>query len=782
MTLIYLGGAWILGILFGAGFAPFWGIVLSGLVLSLALGLLGRRRKALLVAGICGLAFFGAMLRFQASLPETGEQALSFYNGVGEVVVWGVVDKEPELEDNFIRLRLSAAEVQVGGKRREVSGRLLLRLARFPAYRYGDGLRVAGGLVVPWTQEDGFDTRHYYRDRLARQGVLSAMDFPRVERVAVGQGSPVVGSLSSLRHRLSRSLAQALPEPQGSLAQGILLGLRGNIPRTLKATFVQTGTAHLLAISGLHVAIVAGLLLGLGIWALGRERPYYILLPLLALWLYIILSGMRPPAIRAGVMMSLFLAAEYLGRQRSTPTALVFAAAAMVGIHPHILWDVGFQLSFLALAGLIFLAPFFRFLGRSAALSLSAVLATWPLIAHHFGIVSAVSLPATLLALAALPAVILGSALVAFLGLVSDTLAWGAGLLVWPFLSYMIEVVKGFASLPGAYVAVGSFGAPLVWGYYLGLGAVLGTIHQRRRLTDLASRLRARPPGLPRRGILTVLLLGAIGVWVVALVSPPPGRLEVSFLDVGQGDAILIQTPSHLQVLVDGGPSPRAIALALGRELPFWDRSLDLLVLTHPEADHLGGLVEVLGRYRVGRVMGPGLPADSSLYREWRRLLDEKGIPYFTARTGQRVELGDGIVLEVLGPSEAIMGRADLGPNDKGVVLRLVKGGVSFLLMGDVGWEGEMDLLSRRAGLRSTVFKVGHHGSKTSTSPQSLMAVGPQAAVISVGAENTFGHPSPEVVGRLEERLGEDRIFLTSEQGTITLSTDGVELWVKTER
>ncbi|MFQ5826461.1 MAG: hypothetical protein ACE5IA_03795, partial [Dehalococcoidia bacterium] len=150
MTLIYLGGAWILGILFGARFAPFWGIVLSGLVLSLALGLLGHRRRALLLAGVCGLALFGGILRF-------------------------------EPRDTFTRLRLSVTEIEVDGERRKVSGRVLLRLARFPSYSYGDKLKVVGELKRPWSQEESFEGRHYYRDRFARQGIFSAMDYPRVE-------------------------------------------------------------------------------------------------------------------------------------------------------------------------------------------------------------------------------------------------------------------------------------------------------------------------------------------------------------------------------------------------------------------------------------------------------------------------------------------------------------------------------------------------------------------------------------------------------------------------
>ena len=230
---------------------------------------------------------------------------------------------------------------------------------------------------------------------------------------------------------------------------------------------------------------------------------------------------------------------------------------------------------------------------------------------------------------------------------------------------------------------------------------------------------------------------------------------------------------------MDGGPSPLAISLELGEELPFWDRSIDLMVLTHPHADHITGLIEVLQRSRVKQVLGPDLPYSSAVYDEWLRLLEEKGIEYTRARAGQRINLGKGTTLEVLHPQAKLLGDADI--DDNGIVLRLVKGKVSFLLTADIGEEAERELLGQRAKLRSTVLKVAHHGSDTSTSAEFLVAVDPRVAVISVGAENPFGHPSPEVMVRLERRLGED-IYLTSEGGTVELVTDGDRLWVETGR
>ncbi|MCK5434785.1 MAG: ComEC/Rec2 family competence protein, partial [Dehalococcoidales bacterium] len=235
-------------------------------------------------------------------------------------------------------------------------------------------------------------------------------------------------------------LAEVLPEPQASLAQGIILGIRGNISSSVNADFSHTGTAHLLAISGLHLAIVAGMILSIGIWLLGKKHYRYIWLTLGIIWLYALLTGMHPPVIRGAIMASLFLTAELLGRQRTAITALAFAAAIMVGISPHILWTASFQMSFVAMAGLIFLAPPFRAIGRKAvsatlgedgavvsianiitdsfSVTLGAIIAVWPLVAHYFGIVSLVAPLATLLALPALPGIIITGALAGGLGLI----------------------------------------------------------------------------------------------------------------------------------------------------------------------------------------------------------------------------------------------------------------------------------------------------------------------------------------------------------------------------
>ena len=287
---------------------------------------------------------------------------------------------------------------------------------------------------------------------------------------------------------------------------------------------------------------------------------------------------------------------------------------------------------------------------------------------------------------------------------------------------------------------------------------------------------------VPAKWVVIPLLLIAILIWVAAAVAPESGKLSVSILDVGQGDSILITSPSGQHILIDGGPSPERVCLELGKALPYWDRTIDLVVLTHPHDDHVTGLVEVLRRYEVKQVLYPDMDYGAVVYDEWLEVLDEKNIPYTWAQVGQVIDLGSGATLEVLNPPVVFLEGTESDVDNNGVITRLEMGEVSFLLTADHFGDGERYLIDRGLEIESTVLKLGHHGSRTSTCPEFLAAVNPEVVVISVGVDNPYGHPSEEVMARLTERLGEDRVYLTSESGTITFTTDGVKLWVETER
>jgi competence protein ComEC len=798
LALIYLSVAWVAGIYLGSRFAPHFAIIFSGLLPLILLFFFPKKRRAIILAAVCLIAFFGGALCYQASLPPDDASHIKFYNGQ-EVEIKGMVSADPEIRDRSTHIRLSVSQLN----EKEIAGDVLLFVPRYPEYKYGDVLLVWGKLETP-PQLGDFD----YKGYLENQGIYSTMLYPDMELLETGEGLAPLEWVYSLRNSLSQSLARVIPEPQASLMQGVVLGIRYNIPQSIKDDFAGTGTAHLLAISGLHLSILAGILLSIGIRLFGKRRYIYIWLALGVIWLYAIITGFNPPVVRGAIMASLFLSAELLGRQRTAITSLAFAAAIMVGIDPPILWDAAFQLSFLGMAGLIFIAPPLMRLGRkinevtigeegvgaslanivtdSFSVTLAATIAVWPVVAHYFGIVSLVGPLATFLALPALPALIVLGALSGLIGLAFLPIAQGIGWLAWLFASYMLLIVRGLASPDISAAEVGAVGAPLIVSYYAVLAVVIWLVGNRRllpqvadwlkegtiRSTDLVSRL-------PLKWVLPPLLVLAV-LASTAAATMPDDKLRVSFLDVGQGEAILIQKGSQ-QVLVDGGPSPQALALELGERMPFWDRTIELVVLSHPHADHLTGLVDTIQRYRVEQVLYPESDYGSPLCQQWLELIGEKDIEGTIARAGQEINLGDGLKIAVLNPPIPPLSDTGSDVNNNSVVLNLYAGRVSFLLTGDIEQEAEFELIARGDDLSSTVLKVGHSGSKTSTTAEFLAEVSPAAAVISVGKDNRFGHPSGEVIGRLEERLGTENIYRTDEQGTIEFITDGERLWVRTK-
>ena len=267
------------------------------------------------------------------------------------------------------------------------------------------------------------------------------------------------------------------------------------------------------------------------------------------------------------------------------------------------------------------------------------------------------------------------------------------------------------------------------------------------------------PPILALASLVVIAWAGLRGL--------PDGKLHVWFLDVGQGDAILIQAPDGQQILIDGGPSPSALAAELGAVMPFWDRSLDLVVLTHPDADHAAGLIPAFDRLAVGAAADALAPGDSA-GAAWCDATT--GIPSHTLTRGSRINAG-ALSLTALSPA-SILADGETG-NDDSIVLRVDYGATSLLLTGDAEHAAEQEMLAAGAPLAADVLKVGHHGSSGGTSAEFLAAVGPRLAVISVGAENHFGHPSPEVLGRLSGI----EVLRTDEHGRIELISDG-RCWI----
>ncbi len=674
-----------------------------------------------------------------------------------------------------------------------------------PHLRYGDTLRVSGMLERPEPIGD-FD----YAAWLAGQGISGVVWARESETVGTGGGNWAMAALHGFRGTLASALQRGIPAPASGLAQALLLGIRTELPASVKDSFRTAGMSHLLAISGLHVGIVLALALGIGAATLGSANPLVILCALTIVWVYAVVSGLDPPVVRAAIMGSLSLVQGLTGRGMRGLTALVLAAGVMVCVEPALLGSLSFQLSFTAMAGVVVGLPLITLISGAVAtvsggsntrptrwlqyaitllvasvvISSTTSLATVPLVVMHFGEIPLMSVPATILAMPAMPMALVTAAVTAAAGSVAPWLGLAPGVLAWTSVTWIIRVAE---AMPAAMAPAGWVTPAVVVAWYAGLG-MLALLMSSRRVRRIASGWsrgpRWRPSGFVGFlvGVTPVVVLGAFLLVGQLSVTRTDGLLHVHVLDVGQGDAILIVTPKGRQVLVDGGPDPQVVLGALGQRLPAGDRSLDGVVATHLDSDHAGGLIGVLDRYDAKMVIRGPVSSESALFHQWQSAVEQHDHPEVEVRAGHHIRLDSGVVIEILyPPAGALPSRIDQNANNLSVVMRVIYGDVSFLLTGDIERDVETYLLGVQGqGLRSDVLKVGHHGSRSSTSAPFLREVAPQSAVISAGRDNRYGHPHTDVMERVGMMIDDASVFVTSRDGTIEYITDGAGLWVST--
>lgn len=284
-----------------------------------------------------------------------------------------------------------------------------------------------------------------------------------------------------------------------------------------------------------------------------------------------------------------------------------------------------------------------------------------------------------------------------------------------------------------------------------------------------------------RESILSVLLLANIFVWITLWQNQPSDLLRVYFLDIGQGDSIFVDSPTHGRILLDGGPNSKVLS-ELGKILPFGDRRIDVVIESHPDADHIGGLVDVVEEYKVGVFLEPGVNSVNHVHTVLENEIKNKNINHLLARRGMIINFGDGVKLQILFPNQDV---TNWETNDASIVAKLVYGDKSFLLTGDSSKKSEYNLLSlspstssgQNSALKSTVLKVGHHGSRNSTSLPYAEAVSPEYAIISAGKDNPYGHPHQEVLDILNKV--KTKILSTIDLGTIEFETNGTSLILK---
>ncbi len=718
----------------------------------------------------------------------------AFERSAPKVTLFGFVDSYPLVADVKQRLVIRVQALEIDGVQREVTGKVRLSTGIRERYRYGQPVRVTGRLATP-PDFDSFSFREY----LARKGIHSVLYSATIETVeAPPQGNPLLAALYAVRARGERFLNRALPEPYAALANGMLLGIESGIPDELYAQFNATGSSHVIVISGSNVALIAGVIMALMVRIVGGGRAVWFTVAGIAC--YALLVGGDAAVMRAGVMGSLAVVAAGMNRRSTALVSLGAACGLMTLLNPLALWDVGLQLSSAATAGLILVAPdliagfrktlsalhlsaFARgpvgsFFEESLMVTLAANLTTMPLVVYYFGRLSIVSLLTNLLILPAQPPIMLAGSAGAAAGIAGLELIGRLILaLPWLCLAWTVHIVQWTASLPGASLEITGYNTAALIATYLALVAAKTQPRWRCLLTSLDRWSAAvRWSRLVSPTAAMGLTMTAVLAWT-AVASLPDGRLHLWFLDVGQGDGIFIQTPSGRQVLVDGGASPETLFSELSVVMPFWDRTIDLLVLTHPDGDHMAAQTEAPTRYQVDFAIYTTHAAQHPDAVLWREHMTINAVTVLEQAAGGWLDLGDGVALWVLWPPAEGVQAKDVD-NEHSLVLKLVYGNFSALLTGDAGLASEEALMAQGSPLQATLLKVGHHGSRTSTGPDFVQRVAAQVAVIQVGADNDYGHPHPEVLRELEGHT----VLRTDRQGRIHVQSDGRQMWIGTER
>jgi competence protein ComEC len=482
----------------------------------------------------------------------------------------------------------------------------------------------------------------------------------------------------------------------------------------------------------------------------------------------------------------LIFAATMFGRPTFLPAILFGAAFFMTLLNPHILWDIGFQLSFVATLGLtLYLGPWSksfrnlvqpvvgkrfantstRFVADVILATFAATIMTFPLMIYHFKTISLVNPLANLLILPAQPGIMTWGGLATLAGMISPILGQIPAWIAWLFLTYTIKLVEFFGSLPFATFQINMPVVGLIGGYAIIFAATAASRSgsDDEEESDNRWQIDGRVLRLSLVGLILVALLAGAWLW-----QRPDGKLHVAFLDVGQGDAILIQGPDGKQMLVDGGKRPSLLLSRVGEQMPFWDKSIDLVVATHPDADHVAGLVDLFENYAVGHVITNGTHEESGTgYFGLVSAAQKANTPILGLSGGEVIEFGPDVQIEILHTGDLPVSDND---NDESIVMRLVYDDFSLLLTGDAGHTAEEALLKSGKNVQSAVLKAGHHGSNTASGREFLQAVNPQIVIICGGGER-YDHPHAQVLERIEE-IG-SAVWRTDELGTIELISDG---------
>ena len=624
------------------------------------------------------------------------------------------------------------------------------------------------------------------------QGIHGQMSAGKYSVEITGQEKNTMSRLAEkIRHLYKGQMEAVMPQEDSAAIFAMLFGGYGGIKPELLESFTITGLIHILSVSGSHITLMAGTANVIG-KILGLSSGLTSILATLIIVVYSLLAGFTTPVIRSAIMGILTVMALSLGREKDARHILSITALGILLIWPLSLFDISFQLSFGATAGLLYISPLLgrclrkylpHYIADSLGVTLGAQLAVLPFMAWYFNVISISSLLANLVVAPVVELIIvislLAGVLVGFLPVLGQFIFMVSSLL----LGLAYELSRLIAKIPGSQVYLPTLSLTF-WGLYYVLLLIFIMPGDKRvyfgnKLCNLWCVAKKERKGRKIIGGGMALLLA------VAVISYTikPNEMQVHFIDVGQGDAALVITPHGHAFMIDtGGSRQGTYDIGARVDVPYLlhygVRKLDFIMLTHAHDDHAKGVSGILGKIPVGAVMIGHEGQGTYLKTFGGSNPAVKTEPMVVLKEGTEMNL-DGVRIQVLYAPEENKTGGSTG-NEFSNLIRVSYGEHSFLFTGDLSSEHESILCSRGTPLESTVLKVGHHGSSTSSSRDFLRAVKPKWSVISVGYGNSFGHPKKEVLQRLES-CTDSKVLRTDENGAVVFYSDGEKLRVDTQ-
>ena len=737
--------------------------------------------------------------------PLHSSSHISHFTGLERISLEGIIDRPPESSRGRTQLLIRSQKVILPNRHLPADGLVLIFLKEEErSLRVGDRLRLSCRLYPPrgFHNPAGFSyERHLALERIYTVGFLS--EKKGWAKLGEGFKNPVILRVERWRDRIRDFLDRETNPPASSIFKALVLGEQGEIPEEIKERFIVTGTAHLLAISGDQFGIVAFLSFSLLIWILKRSEFLLLSVPIKkwaagltipCIILYAFIAGGGISVVRSAIMVITFLVSILLNRERNVLHTLALAAFLILLFSPPSLFDVSFQLSFLAVLSILYLVPrllqtfkqegisallkgswkknILRYIMLSLLVTAVAIMGTAPFVALQFNRFAPIGFFTNLFIVPWVGFLIVPLSLSASIFSFFFTPLATFLINVNSFLTLMLlRVLASLASLPLASVFVST---PTPFEIVLFYLLLFLSVHVKKRKAA-------------RYLFLGICVVSALDLAFWNVRDSFQKDLKLSFIDVGQGDSILIEFPQGRRMLVDGGGLYED-RFDTGKNIvaPFlWNkkiRRIDTLVLTHPDPDHLKGLNFIASEFSIGRFWDNGYPTESEFYLQLRRTLNEKKIRTESLNEETPPQTINGVEISILNPpvrKAAKRRRHDpRDVNNASVVMKLRFKNVSVLLTGDVGKEAEERMVRRDYPLRSDILKIPHHGSGTSSSRLFLERVKPTYAILSVGERNIGRLPHPETLRRYQQ-LGA-ALYRTDLQGAITVVTDGQAVKIKT--